>query len=156
VGATRGTHLAATATYFGSPLKEEERNMKDATRMLSIGLLGAGSLALGAAAFGQTRQFDDFDKNGDDRITLDEWHGGIAGAGVFSGRDVNDDRRLDENEFGALDFDEEFDAWDANDDDYLDDDEYYDGAFDYFDEDENGHWDGNEWDDAGDRGFWDV
>jgi hypothetical protein len=130
--------------------------MKDTSKLFAIGLLGTGALALGTAAFGQARQFDDFDKNGDNRITLDEWHGGSADRGIFADRDRNDDRRLDANEFDALGFDDDFDEWDANDDDYLDDDEYYQGAFDYFDDDENGHWDGDEWDDADDRGFWDV
>lgn len=130
--------------------------MKDTRKLFAISLLGTGALALGATAFGQTRQFDDFDENSDERITLDEWHGGTADIGIFADRDLNDDRRLDEDEFHALGFDDDFDEWDANDDYYLDNDEYYDGAFDFFDDDENGHWDGDEWDDAGDRGFWDA
>lgn len=137
-------------------LKEEEEVMKDVRKAFAIGWIGAGALALGASAFGQTRQFNDFDANGDKRITLDEWHGGTAADGIFADRDRNDDRRLDQNEFAALGIDESFDDWDANDDNYLDNDEYYDGAFDHFDNDESGHWDGAEWDDAGDRGFWDI
>jgi hypothetical protein len=76
--------------------------------------------------------------------------------GIFEDRDENNDDRIDENEFAALDLGEDFDAWDANDNSYLDRNEYYEGSFEYFDEDENGHWDGDERDDAGDRGFWDV
>ena len=128
--------------------------MKDKGKLLAIGLLGTGALAL--AALAQTSQFDDIDHDHDNRITLDEWHGGTADRGIFSDRDGNDDLRLDENEFDALGFDDDFDEWDTNGDDYLNDNEYYDGAFNYFDEDEDGHWDGDEWDDAGDRGFWDV
>jgi hypothetical protein len=125
-------------------------------KTFAIGLIGTGALALCAAAFGQARQFDDFDANDDDRITLDEWHGGMGDIGIFDDRDENRDTRLDESEFDALGLDGDFDAWDANDDNYLDDNEYYEGSFEYFDEDESGHWDGDEWDDAGDAGFWDV
>ena len=130
--------------------------MNDRTKLIAIGLVGTVALSVGTTAFGQTREFDDFDSNHDDRITLDEWHGGTADLRIFADRDGNDDRRLDANEFDALGYDEDFDEWDANDDDYIDEDEYYDGAFGLFDEDENGHWEGDEWDDAGDRGFWDV
>ena len=101
--------------------------MKDKGKLLAIGLLGTGALAL--AALAQTSQFDDFDIDHDNRITLDEWHGGTADRGIFSDRDGNDDLRLDENEFDALGFDDDFDEWDTNGDDYLNDNEYYDGAF---------------------------
>jgi hypothetical protein len=77
--------------------------MNDLAKILSIGVLGTGAVVLGAAALGQSHEFGDFDSNSDDRITLDEWNGGTADAGMFAG-----------------------------------------------------HWDGDEWDDAGDRGFWNV
>ena len=131
--------------------------MDDARKILGA-MIGVGLMTMGATALAQEeREFGDFDADNDARITLDEWHGGVGDIGIFGDRDLNEDDRIDENEFNALGMeDEDFDTWDANDDSYLDEDEYYEGTFEYFDEDESGHWDGDEWDDAGDEGFWDV
>lgn len=55
-----------------------------------------------------------------------------------------------------MDYDYDFGDWDLNDDKNLDEDEFNDGWFNAFDDNENGHWDGDEWDDAGDAGLFDI
>lgn len=106
-------------------------------------------------AFGET-SFDSYDTNNDDQLTKDEFYGLTSDVGIYSDWDTNGDGVVDETEFNEIGIDADFDTWDANGDGTLGEDEVYDGTFEYYDENEDGHWDGNEWDDAGDAGWLDV
>ena len=75
-------------------------------------------------------------------------------AEIHSERDQNQDEFIDENEFEVLGYvDEEFEDWDPDGDTYVDEDEFCDGACAWFDDEADGHGDG---DDAGEEGFWDA
>lgn len=120
---------------------------------LATGIMLATSLAFGDVTF---ESFDTADIDDSGEITKDEFYGFITDAGIYADYDYDDDGFIDENEYDAIGLEYDFDAWDVDDDDYLDDDEFYDGYFAAFDEDEDGHWDGLEWDDAGEAGLFDV
>jgi hypothetical protein len=101
------------------------------------------------------------DLDGDGSITQAEFDAYVTENGLYADFDVNDDDFIDEDEFGAIDFDFGDDAkaygdWDMDADSRLSNVEFRSGLFKSFDDDENGHWDGDEWDDAGDAGLFDV
>lgn len=115
-----------------------------------IALSLASTMAL--AASGSSVQ----DANSDGNISKDEFFGSMSDVGVYSDWDSDNDGLLTEDEFNELDWDYDFATWDADSNTYLDAGEFYDGYYNSYDEDENGHWDENEWDDAGDGGLFDV
>lgn len=100
--------------------------------------------------------FDANDANKDGMLSDDEYYGYLSDVDLYAEQDTDRDGLLSEDEFGVNGFDVDFETWDGDGDGYLSDSEFYEGTFNYFDEDENGHWDGNEWDDAGDAGWLDV
>lgn len=95
------------------------------------------------------------DTNGDGEISRDEFYGSVADAGIYADLDTNNDGLLDENEFGALGYDWDYDAWDTNEYGFVDSGEFYDGLYASYDANEDGHWDGDDWDDAGEAGLFD-
>lgn len=125
--------------------------------MLNKLLIVVATSLLSASVYANEVSFDDMDTNGDGKVTKDEFHGSMADAGTYSNYDTDGDGYLSEDEFSETNFDDaSYGDWDANSDGLLDDNEYYDGSFNYYDENEDGHWQSGEWDDAGDDGFWDV
>lgn len=110
-----------------------------------------------ASLFAGDVTFDTMDANQDGNVTNDEFRDNISDAGVYADFDLDKDGYLTKDEFQQTGFDDElYDGWDVNKDDRLDDNEFSDGAFFNYDEDEDGHWNNGEWDDAGDAGFWDI
>lgn len=101
--------------------------------------------------------FDSMDDNGDGKISKDEFHGNIADAGTFSQYDKDGDGSLTIDEFFHTGYDNGlYGDWDANNDDQLDAYEWGKGSFDYYDDDEDGQWNTDEWDAADKDGFWDL
>lgn len=121
---------------------------------LATAILLTGGFALAGDAKGIS--FESMDTNQNGEISKDEYYGSIADMGTYSDFDWNSNGLIEENEFGDIDVDGDFDTWDANNDTYLDSGEFYDGVFDTYDADNNDVWDDNEWDDAGDAGIFDV
>ena len=109
----------------------------------------------GSLALAQTN-FQAQDENGDGKISKDEYYGLASDAGVYSDYDADGDGFIEMSEFDEAGWDYDYDAWDTDDDSYLDTGEFYDGYFAEFDEDESGHWDNGEWDDAGEGGLFDF
>lgn len=123
---------------------------------LTIAALVAVMAAAPAAA--QT-SFETADENDDGEISKDEFYGTVSDLGIYSDWDLDADGIIDVDELDSLDFDDDFAAdyvWDVDNDGYVDAVEFYEGVYVGFDDDESGHWDGLEWDDAGDEGFWDI
>lgn len=100
--------------------------------------------------------FNDYDSNGDGKLTTDEFYGSVSDMGKYSDWDTSGDGLIDENEWNTLGWDYDYDTWDANSDGWLNSGEFYDGIYGTYDENEDGHWNNNEWDDAGDAGMFDV
>ncbi len=118
------------------------------TTLLALSLASSMTFAAGSLSFE--------DANSDGKVSKDEYQNSLSDAGVYSDWDADNDGLLTDEEFDEAGFDNDFTAWDADNSDYLDAGEVYDGYFDSFDENENGHWNAGEWDDAGDEGFFDV
>ncbi len=106
----------------------------------------------GSQAFAGTFDTVDADNNG--QLSKSELRSHMDSN--YSNWDQDENGKLDESEFGEIGIHDDFNSWDADHDNYLDNGEIGDGVFSRFDDDENGHWDGDEWDDAGDAGLWDV
>ncbi len=95
--------------------------------------------------------FESFDANDDDLISNDEW--GVTefyftgnDYGAFNEWDLNNDGRLDNEEFEAVVDDVGlFDSWDINDDGLIEDQELSSGVFDSFDADDDGLLDDEEY-----------
>ena len=121
--------------------------------IFATSILFAGGIASADQTF---ESFDTADTDDNGSISKDEFYGLVSDAGIYSDWDYDADGFIEEDEYNEIGLDENFGAWDVNDDSYLDTDEFYDGYFTAFDEDENGHWDSLEWDDAGDAGLFDV
>lgn len=115
-----------------------------------LALSFTSSIALAAGDF----EFKDANKDGN--LDRNEYYGSMADAGIFYEWDTDDDGLLSEDEFAEIDNDYDFATWDLDDNNYLDAAEVYDGYYTAYDLDEDGHWDGDEWDDAGEDGFWDF
>lgn len=121
--------------------------------------MGASILLAGgiASADQEFESFETADSNDDGSISKDEFYGLVSDAGIYADWDYDADGFIEANEFDEIGLDDEdFSTWDVDNDTYLNTNEFYDGYFTTFDEDENGHWDGYEWDDAGDGGLFDV
>lgn len=115
----------------------------------SLAFLLAGGLAFGA----DIGEYD-IDSSGD--ISRSEYDSYIREGGAYGNWDLNDDGYIEETEYDELNFDDDFADWDLDDNDLLDSGEFSEGVFGYFDDDESGHWDGDEWDDAGEAGIFDM
>ena len=109
-------------------------------------------LASGSAA----AAFSDWDANNDGQLSKDEYYSGVNDAGIYADIDTDNDGFVDKGEVDAAGIDGDWDAWDADNDGYVDSDEFYEGVWTSYDVNEKGHWDGGEWDDAGDEGWFDV
>lgn len=118
------------------------------TTLLALSL--ASSVSLAAANF----EFQD--QNDDGSISKDEYYSTLSDEGVYADWDLNDDGLIEVGEFEDVGFDYEFSTADVDNNNYLDATELYDSYYDTYDDNENGHWDAGEWDDAGDEGFFDV
>jgi hypothetical protein len=117
--------------------------------ILAAGFAMASSLAFAA-------DLGEFDANADGVLDENEYYGYVSDAGVYSEWDADNDGFIEENEFGELGVDNDFSDWDEDNNDYLDTAEVYDGLYSSFDENENGHWDSGEWDDANEAGVFDM
>ena len=128
--------------------------------IVALALSVAGPVYAQTATTAQTAtDFSFRDDNNDGIVTRNEFDKRVGDGGFFGKWDTDDSGLIDEREYNGIGFDEgfgDFDAWDVDDSRYLDERELNDGIYKGFDENENGHWDANEWDDAGDAGFWDI
>lgn len=134
-------------------------------RILLTAAMTCGLVWLGTPASAQertemaTRTFESVDADGNGEISKDEFYGTVRDIGIYPAYDANSDNRLDETELVVITFDDDFVdefEWDADQDGFVNEDEFFDGVFTGFDKDESGHWDGDEWDDAGEAGLWDF
>lgn len=116
------------------------------------GLLAA-CLALACSA--AYANFDDWDRDGDDQISEQEFYSAVREAARFDAVDEDNDGLVDEEEFDDAEIDGDWDQW-AGDDSYLDADELYGQTFDAFDEDGDGNWDEDEYDEAGETDWLDL
>ena len=114
------------------------------------------SLLASLAYAGGDQSFGSVDADNSGTVTKDEFYGSVGDLGTYSNWDNNGDGLINEEEFSEIGVNENFADWDANNDDYLDADEFYEGTYITFDENEDGHWQDNEWDDAGDAGWLDA
>lgn len=121
--------------------------------ILTSSILFAGGIASADQTF---ESFDTADTDNSGEISKDEFYGLVSDAGIYSDWDADSDGFIDENEYNDMDLAADFDELDINDDSWVDSDEFYDGYFTAFDENEDGHWNDLEWDDAGDAGLFDV
>jgi len=97
------------------------------------------------------------DENCDGKISKDTFYSTLSDAGTFSDFDLDRNSHLVKSEFRETDHDYGLlNVWDFQKDDRLDESEYSDGLFSNYDGNEDGHWDNNEWDAAGEAGFWDM
>lgn len=131
------------------------------TAAMTCGLvwLGTPASAQERTEMSTARSFESVDQDGNGQISKDEFYGTVRDLGIYPNYDRNQDKRLDEAELAVITFDDDFHdgfEWDADGDGFVNEDEFYEGAFTGFDEDESGHWDGDEWDDAGEAGLWDF
>lgn len=108
-----------------------------------------------ASAFAQTT-FESLDENGNGSISKDEYYGLVSDAGIYPDLDADSDGLIEQNEFEGIGLDDDYASWDLDENHYLDSGEFYDGYFGYYDANEDAHWDGNEWDDAGEAGLLDF
>lgn len=119
-----------------------------------IALVAAISLFSSAALAGGSFSANDQDNNG--KLSQDEYYGAVSDVGTYSDWDTDSDGLLTEDEYDEIGLDYDFADWDSDDNNYLDAGEVYGGYYEAYDENENGHWENGEWDDAGDSGLWDV
>jgi Ca2+-binding EF-hand superfamily protein len=106
-----------------------------------------------------TPPLSELDADGDGRVTQQEFQTYARQQAVFDRWDEDRDGSLGRGEFDAIGFDREtgdFAAWDEDGDGSLDADEFFRSFFRSFDDNEDGHWDDGDWDDAGDSGLFDV
>jgi hypothetical protein len=128
--------------------------MRNRTVSLALALSLASPLALAQNGTGTGNNMGNVDQNRDNRVSQEELI--VVLVDDFERADINRNRQLDQNEFDALGMDQDFELWDTNADENVDENEFYTGTFNAFDEDENAHLEGGEWDDAGDSGWFDV
>lgn len=119
----------------------------NSTLALVLSLAGASAMADSA--------FKNYDANNDGIFDENEYYSYVDDAGLYADWDVDNDGFIDENEFGEVGFGD-YDTWDADNNSLVDSSEFYGGAYDNFDANENGHWEGGEWDDAGEAGLFDI
>lgn len=119
------------------------------TLALTISLASATVVADGSS-------FNNHDVNRDGIYSGDEFHTYVEKAGIFDSHDLDNDGQIDEQEFEQLNVDDDFDDWDVDNDSSLTSTEFRGGTYKSFDDNEDGHWDEGEWDDAGDAGLFDV
>ena len=103
--------------------------------------------------------FSELDANADERVTREEFQAYAREHGAFERWDADRNGSFGQDEFDAIGFDQEvgeFDTWDEDSNGSLGSDEFFGSFFGAFDDNEDGHWDGDEWDDAGDSGLWDI
>lgn len=117
--------------------------------ILAAGFALAGSVAL-------ADDLVDYDADADGALSADEYYGYVSDVGIYSDWDADKDGFIEDDEFGLLGLDDDWTDWDVDRNDYLDSGEMYDGLFSAYDENEDGHWDGGEWDDAGAAGVFDL
>lgn len=107
------------------------------------------------------------DMDGDGLLNDAEFTAYTSENGVYADFDANGDGFIDEDEFDAIEFKDDddsyearaeldVDTWDADDDDRLNETEFNTMVFSTFDENEDGHWDDDERDDADDAGMFDA
>lgn len=128
--------------------------MRAKTACLAVALSALSPLAL--AQGGSASGFDAYDTDESGAVERQEFLGAIDGISTFRDWDMDGDGQISESEFQDIGLDGNFIDWDTNRDSYVDDNEFYSGTFETFDEDESGHWQAGEWDDAGDAGLLDV
>ncbi|MBV2129307.1 hypothetical protein [Arsukibacterium indicum] len=114
-------------------------------------LLLASSMAFAA------NTFETADTNRDSMVSAAEYQRYVFDYDVYTKRDTNNDSLLNEEELGISVFDaDDFSSWDADGDTYLTYDELNISLFDYYDEDDSGYLDNDEWNKASDDGWFDM
>lgn len=119
-------------------------------------VLFAIALSFASAGAYASTSFETADTDNNGKLSQAEYKSAVKDSSVYLQWDADNDGRISSVEFEEVGIDDTFTLWDADNDEYLDLNEVYEGSWSYYDEDENGHWDNGEWDDAGDAGFWDV
>ena len=112
-----------------------------------------------AQRMGTATPFAELDANTDNRVTREEFQAYARDRRVFERWDENSDGMYGQDEFDAIGFDDEvgdYEAWDTDGNGSLGADEFWGSVFGAFDDNEDGHWDAGEWDDAGDSGLFDI
>jgi hypothetical protein len=100
--------------------------------------------------------FDGYDSDKNGSLSREEFDKAIETVTIYENYDADKDGRISNDEYAGIGVEDNMEIWDIDGDGYLDSDEFYDGTFTSFDDNEDGHWDGDEWDDAGDAGLLDV
>lgn len=116
----------------------------------------ATAVSLAASFALAETSFESLDADSDGSVSKDEYYGLVSDAGVFADWDADSDGLIDENEFEGIGLDDDYASWDMDGNDYVDSGEFYDSYFGYYDRDEDSHWNGTEWDDAGETGVFDY
>lgn len=112
-----------------------------------------------AQRMGAAAPFEELDVNDDDRVTQDEFRAYAQQQGVFQRWDEDRNGSINEAEFRRIGIDSEtgdFETWDEDGNGSLSVEEFFGSVFGAWDDNEDGHWDGGDWDDAGDSGLFDI
>lgn len=115
-------------------------------------LAAALSLSGGVQA---AQSFDAVDTDNDGNVSRDEYYDHVRDMGTYSLWDTDGDGFVEEGEFNQLGYDTDYSTWDEDNNEYLDAGEFYDGAWGYYDDDDDDYWDNDEWNEADEDGFWD-
>lgn len=124
-------------------------------------LASSGAFAQGQKQQGQGQQefeadestFQNWDANGNGQLSKKEFTKGAKKASLFKRWDGNNDKRIDRSEFDEIGVDGDFGTWDGNNSGYLDPNELYNGIFASNDGNQDGRWSMEEWEQFGDRGW---
>ncbi|MEX0903145.1 MAG: hypothetical protein WDZ76_10515 [Pseudohongiellaceae bacterium] len=112
--------------------------------MISRGIFTLAAMLASSWGLAQNA-LQDTDGNRDGVVTKDEFHGFVSRAGAYGGWDANSDGLIDPDEYRAIGAGQELAYWDADNNNFLDPYEVYNGMFLYFDTNQDGRWDVNEW-----------
>lgn len=112
----------------------------------------------------------DWDSDNDGVISSAEYRDHMSEHDVIGRYDHDDDDLIDTTEWTKFtddaddefdlyddhDWDEEYQAWDVDNDRQVSESEFNDGLFAMFDENDNGIWEEEEWEDFDDSEWWEI